>query len=246
MIEHRFPSNPSWTLVADPDDQWAPDNPVDIIAVLESVKKVFETNLGALYINNRALTILYDDKEPCCAWDKTKIWLVPHELEWCSYAYQFAHELCHWIVDKRVAGNFRWFGETLCEVASHFVLTEMADMWSHHAPYPNWTSYAQSFVDYLKMLRHDIQQLDTNTSVKQHIRDNISYLEHNPEDRAVNRRIAVEILPVFQASPCLWHAVKTLGSIPSGLSLYESLDTWKRISPKKTKRAINEIINLLV
>ncbi len=70
--------------------------------------------------------------------------------EWNKYAYQFAHEFCHVLSDHDKLKNNpnKWFHETICELASFFVLCRMAERWQHDSPYPNWSDYACKFEKY--------------------------------------------------------------------------------------------------
>src|SRR5688500_12778438 len=68
---------------------------------------------------------------------------------WAQFAFQFAHEMGH------IVGNFEeypnpnpWFEETVCEVASLFVLGRMAESWKTRPPYPNWKDYAGALRKY--------------------------------------------------------------------------------------------------
>ena len=79
--------------------------------------------------------------------------LSARDTYWCQYVYQFAHELCHVMInfDRHRAHKHRWFGEALCELASLFVLHRLAAAWAEGPPdgvanaaafAPNFTTYA--------------------------------------------------------------------------------------------------------
>ncbi|GAG03367.1 unnamed protein product, partial [marine sediment metagenome] len=63
---------------------------------------------------------------------------------WAQFTYQFSHELCHVLTnyEKKASPKNRWFEESLCEMASMFVLRRMAVTWQTSPPYPNWKSFA--------------------------------------------------------------------------------------------------------
>ena len=55
---------------------------------------------------------------------------------WCQYVYQFSHELCHVMTgfDRNREHKHKWFEESLCELASLFVLHQLADGWKERPP----------------------------------------------------------------------------------------------------------------
>ena len=55
---------------------------------------------------------------------------------WPQYAYQFAHELCHVMTnfDRVKEHRHKWFEESLCELASLFVLYRLAKAWAADPP----------------------------------------------------------------------------------------------------------------
>ena len=55
---------------------------------------------------------------------------------WCQYVYQFSHELCHVMTnfDRHKEHKHKWFEESLCELASLFVLHRLATIWKEHPP----------------------------------------------------------------------------------------------------------------
>ena len=77
---------------------------------------------------------------------------------WCQYAYQFAHEFCHVLCDydSDKHGN-KWFEESICELASIFVLQKMSETWKTAPPYPNWKNYSNSLLDYSKTRKQGFQ-----------------------------------------------------------------------------------------
>jgi hypothetical protein len=78
---------------------------------------------------------------------------------WAQYAFQFAHEFCHALMDH--ANDWRrlwrsgdhanqWLEESFCEVASLFALRAMGRSWATKPPYPNWSSFAEHLTEYAR------------------------------------------------------------------------------------------------
>ena len=99
----------------------------------------------------------------------------------------------------------RWFDESLCELASLFVLHRLAASWTAEPP-PNVTgaaafaphhrAYAEYLADkYPRPRQHDIPRWLT---------DNVVTLQSNRHARALTSTLAVILLDRFLADPSLW------------------------------------------
>lgn len=62
--------------------------------------------------------------------------LTARDRRWSQFAYQFGHEFCHILSghDRLRSNPNNWFHESLCELASLFVLRRMAERWPFDAP----------------------------------------------------------------------------------------------------------------
>ena len=128
-----------------------------------------------------------------------------HDTYWCQYAYQFSHELCHVMTnfDRHKEHKHKWFEESLCELASLFVLHRLATVWKAHPPAeiagavefaPHFRAYADD-VGNVQVDRHDLPHWLT---------EHIDTLEANPFNRELNRTLAVALLDRFLEDPSLW------------------------------------------
>ena len=144
---------------------------------------------------------VFDDRRPY------QIRLNARDTHWCQFVYQFSHELCHVMTnfDRYKGHKHRWFDESLCELASLFVLHRLADTWarkpsSHIADAtafaPNHRAYAERIASrYSRPRQHDLPRWLT---------ENITTLQINPYERALNGTVAVTLLGRFLADPSLW------------------------------------------
>ena len=212
----------------------------NICAVLESVDHVFRPCFGPS-MNTKNLLIVHSDDHPVTYSDHNVILLSAKDRYWCNYAYQFAHEYCHFQIGGRVPQQLRWFEESLCELASYFFLPRIGDLWKTNPPYPNWKDYAEQFKTYT------IQDQQKATPFGLDFSDNpntLVYLIQNEYDRQKNAYVALKLMPVFEATPDLWSVVHIIKNVPKNLTFSESLRCWRKLSPEKFKGDIETIAQI--
>ena len=219
---------------------WGEADLEDIRAVLESVDHVFRPCFGSS-MNTNDLRVIHSDDIPITYSNYNVILLSVEETRWNQYAYQFAHEYCHFQIGGNVPQQLRWFEESLCELASYFFLPRIGDLWKTNPPYPNWKDYAENFLKYSmcdqqKSTPFDLAFLN-NPSV-------LLYLGQNEYDRPKNAYVAIKLLPVFEANPCLWSVVHHIKSVPKNLTFSESLRCWRDLSPEEFRKDIGMIAQI--
>jgi hypothetical protein len=152
---------------------------------------------------------------------------------WAQYAFQFGHELCHVLCrfDEGDRGNL-WFEESICEVASLYVLHSMAAEWQTKPPYPNWKSFAPKLAEYADK-RLAERKLPQGTSLAAWYRAEAAALRADPVNRDRNRMVAGALLPMFEKSPQHWAAVAYLNQQkPAGAQTFEAyLQNWHDRAP---------------
>jgi hypothetical protein len=133
------------------DNLWGDVIPQDVVCLLDNVIDTFYENLELDQILNKNIKIIHSSKHypqlshPRYCTEKSIIYLHINGKKWDKYTYQFAHELCHYIIDKpspESVGRFDWLEESLCELASFFCLKKMSQTWQINPPYSNWCDYA--------------------------------------------------------------------------------------------------------
>ena len=118
---------------------------------------------------------------------------------WSQLAYQFCHELCHYLIPHEVIHSLRWFEESICESASLFFMYRLASYWKTHSllKQPEYADKIFSYVDSTKNEFHsfnlsDLSDPDSPISHK--------FLEKDGEyHRMHNRYIANNLLPIFNS-----------------------------------------------
>lgn len=212
----------------------------NIGAVLESVDRVFRPCFGSS-MNTNDLLVIHSDDHPVTYSNHNVILISAEDRFWCKYAYQFAHEYCHFQIGGDVPRQLRWFEESLCELASYFFLPRIGDLWQTNPPYPNWKDYAENFREYSmqdqqKATPFDLVFLD-NPSV-------LMYLIQNEYDRPKNAYVAIKLMPVFEANPCLWSVVHLIKNVPKNSTFSEFLRCWRDLSPEEFRKDIGMIARI--
>jgi hypothetical protein len=193
-------------------DGWGNAVQPDVRKVLESAGSVLVRHfpgveLPPLQISPRGGPIVLHDRLS----DGTiQIHLDTGDQYWSQYAFQFGHELCHVLCrfDQDPTGNL-WFEESLCEMASLFVLRRMSETWASEPPYPNWKDYAPSLATYARE-RMDQAKLPAGQSLAAWYREHARALAKNATDRDLNLVVATALLAKFESQPQHWAAVHYL------------------------------------
>ena len=126
---------------------------------------------------------------------------------WSQYVYQFSHEFCHVITnfDRHKNHKHRWFDESLCELASLFVLQRLAELWRDKPPdaIPAAAEFAPNHHTYAERAAARYPRISRDRLPKW-LAGNLPKLEADPYARKLCGTIAVELLDAFQADVTLW------------------------------------------
>ncbi len=163
---------------------------------------------------------------------------------WAQYAYQFAHEFCHVLCnyDPDVHGN-DWFEESICELASLFVLRKMGESWKTRPPFSHWKSYAKHLTSYAQK-RIDQYKLKKGETLAKWYKSKVKQLAGSATKRDLNSVVAVALLDLFEKEPRHWRAVgyMNVGKPGRQQSLGEFLGDWKKNSPREHRGFIDKIV----
>jgi hypothetical protein len=168
---------------------------------------------------------------------------------WSQYAYQFGHEFCHILAGfKPGAPDNLWFEETLCEMASLYVLRGMAREWKDNPPYRNWSSYRDSlrgYVDDVMLKRRHLREINT-LGLPAFYRKYAAELAKNPTNRDLNGAMAIVLLPLFEEQPEHWEAVRWLNheARPENEPFAAYLTRWHNAVPERHREFVREIASL--
>ena len=139
------------------------------------------------------------------------IFLNTNDRSWCQYVFQFAHELGHILCDyQEDSSSIRWLEESICEVASLFVLGQMEEAWKRTSLHKQDPLYAAEFTRYFQARINMVKEIP-NKEFKFWWEQRLPSLETNSIHRRTNLIIAKKLLPLFQQSPEIaWKACRTL------------------------------------
>ncbi len=162
---------------------------------------------------------------------------------WAQMTYQFSHELCHILCDYKENPNpTKWFEESVCELASLFVLRRSAETWKTRPPYPNWKSYSSALRKYADE-RMEKARLPEGQTLAGWYRENAEALSKNATDRTRNTTVATELLPVFEGAPEHWEAVSFINKeqFDATTTFPRFLEAWHANCPEKHRPFVREI-----
>lgn len=234
-------------------DGWGQAQLQDITKLLDNVIINFYENLNLDLIPEKQVYVIHSknkvspsDCPEIIKCDKyNQIYLSTCDMFWCQYSYQFAHELCHHVIDSDFYtknDKFGWFEEALCELASIFCINKMSQTWLINPPYPNWAAYSTSLMDYNK----NILRMPENNIIKPFknwLSENIEELFKDRYKRVQNRIVAIQLFSNFVNQPDFWMTIQYLKSIKvtNEMNFDNFLDTWTDYVPDKLKGLCTEI-----
>lgn len=150
-----------------------------------------------------------------------------------QFAYQYCHELCHLMIREDVFADYRWFEESLCELASIYFLPLISKEWmNNHVDYktsdgqlfaPLFEEYSVNVIssNFKEFDLHDLSNDNSEISVK---------LKKNPYYRDLNKYVAIKLLPYFKEIVNLWEFVPSIGSIQRSIPFLEFIDIWYQLN----------------
>ncbi len=148
---------------------------------------------------------------------------------WCQYVYQFAHELCHLMInsDRHTAHRHRWFEECLCELASLFVLHRLSVTWIDDPP-PGVAEATRFAPELVKYAEYVAARYSAPDAPPQWLADNSATLEAAGCARALTGAVAVLLLRAFLDHPALWRdcARLNLWDAAANRTFADYLDSW--------------------
>ncbi|MCY3606573.1 MAG: hypothetical protein OXH45_12575 [Gammaproteobacteria bacterium] len=137
-----------------------------------------------------------------------------------QYVYQYAHELGHVLSnhEETKAYRFKWFEETLSELASLHALRAVG----RHG-------YANHQISQYAAKRAEIRDFDATGRVSDWYPYAIVQLGQNSTIRELNGAIACELLPHFETDPTLWASVTHINKWNGRSEDFRGyLDNWTR------------------
>ncbi|MDE0114802.1 MAG: hypothetical protein OXN84_21285 [Albidovulum sp.] len=147
--------------------------------------------------------------------------------KWSQFSYQFAHEFCHILAGhEQLNGNpNNWLHETICELASIFVLRRMAERWRSSPPFPHWKGYSEPLAEYIEAVVEKYRAISPANSFDAWLSSNEDRMRADSTVRDKNGVVALRLLPLFEEVPEGWNAVPRLPTSTGRIAEY--IEAWK-------------------
>jgi hypothetical protein len=128
-------------------------------------------------------------------------------------------------------------------MASLFALKQMAVSWQTAPPYPNWREYASSLDAYAdEFIAQTEHRLPDGVTLGEWLRVNEPNLRANSYQRPMNGLVAVQLLPLFQASPQQWQSIRYMPD--SNETFDKFVAEWRRTCPDEHKAFVLQVADL--
>lgn len=213
------------------NDNWGATSLAAVRSVLASAYEVLTEAFGTL--PDTEVRVGRWDQAPRTLSDKRpyEIRLSARDRYWCQYVYQFSHELCHIMTgfDRHREHKHNWFEESLCELASLFVLHRLARVWTE-APPPNIvgaSEFAPNHEIYAKNVQAKYPAVPERDLAKWFDRK-VQSMETDPYLREYNGVVAVFLLSRFREDASMWRDCAWLNRWDpcANATFAEYLDSW--------------------
>ena len=212
-----------------------------IVRALSSVKQCFEIMFGNAYINEHLhLAVMHTDNVPITYRENSLIFINSQCCWPLQVIYQFSHELCHLMIPRRVSLRFQWLEESICELASLFVLRHICN---NQSLFPGEIPFS-GIPTYIKTTEEGFYDLG-NESVCEFIHRTLPVLESNPVNRSYNGAIAKALNPVFFQSPNLWKDIPLLCDISNAPDFRKGMNLWLKLSDGESRLSLSKVVGLL-
>lgn len=189
------------------------------------------------------------DQDPRTLYDKRpyEIRLTARDRYWSRYVHQFSHELCHVMIgfDRYREHRHKWFEETLCEMASLFVLYRLALLWEEHPPPDiigarDFASNHSTYADHIQARCPPVRK----RQLPEWLAMSLERMEADPCMRELNGVVAVSLLSRFREEPSLWRDCGSLNQWDPGNdpTFGDYLDSWAACLTRRDRTARAPII----
>lgn len=236
------------------EGDWGDARTEDIEAVLYSTAAVLLEHFPGRRLN--PIVISYSPEQPMTLFERGpgnshQVQLSATGEQWPRYAYEFAHELSHILMNydhhagARSASVNQWFEEAVCEAASLYALKRLTAVWESRPPQAKWAAYAPEFERYgERFLRESHRRVSGNVSLAQWFSRNEDALRSTPYRRSYNEVVATLLLPIFEDDPAFWDAIGYINLEPRRDTFRGYLETWRDNAPDDYKGGILHIMGL--
>lgn len=212
----------------------------EFACVLECITLLFKQHIPEVGTKPLTITIKHGDDYPQCRRDLQTVFLDTVPTEYSQIAYQYSHELCHYIIPADVTNELRWLEECICQAASLYFMHLLSLLWKKlniTITRENGDFIGQYFADYANNNALNFVSFDL-TDPKE-----LVYLQTHCYDRLKNRFVANKLMPIFIHYSETWKAVPTLCCIHEA-DLQQALAAWIQLAPASSQPGLQKIQEL--
>ncbi len=161
---------------------------------------------------------------------------------WSKCVYQFSHELCHVLAnfDRCRGHKHKWFEESICEMASLYVLRRLSVVWRVNPPPTiiGAVQYASSYATYVDNFaaKYDVPP---RGELDEWLASNIPAMEKNSTIRDLNAIVSLSLLDCFLKDSVLWREIGHLNLWNShdDETFEDYLESWEEVLLKSSLNA---------
>ena len=200
-------------------------------AVLESAALLLCDAFGR--VPDAPVRVHRGDGPAMVARDRRPYWIQisARDTYWCEYVQQFSRELCRVLLNfDRIRGHrHKWFEDTLCELASLFVLHRLSERFRHDPPSDVFGArdFAPHFSTYADEIASRAPPLPPG-GLPAWLRERLPALEENHANRDRTLTAATAMLNSFLEDGSLWRDCGSLNLWDAALdrSFVGYLESW--------------------
>lgn len=237
------PIAPGMSIIA--DNSFGEYNRRIVHGLLKNVQDTFAGWIGMGWHKDRK-TIIIEYKEDCpTTYDD---FINTHLIKLCvrgndyrQWAFQFAHEYCHHLIDGPMVTarvGLEWFEEVLCHIASWAYLGTLKQQCSRLGLDQSYQSQIQDWIPPYSAI--------PQSAVREYIASNAPLLYIEECRRGIYQVIASALLPLFESNPNLWRIVLHIGDSRRWSSLAELFAHLEQTADDSYIDSLKELKNLIV
>lgn len=240
--------NKNWTVEK---NGWSGLDPHYVTFIIERLKMIFEKWFG-LEINKKKIIFVLNktDEQVPTAFPDHGIISLSRGIKFndsCRIIYQVSHELCHILLGQRaeykLSDEYKWFEETICELASQSALND--DIWSSFSSVNNQFTNTIFIKKYLQDIENDIPKLAIPL-VAGIYKLEAKRLAADPYMRNLNVIFALTIRNNIEINKSFWDCIKIFTEIDGQAApkIEDSFIYWYNKVPIDKKEIVAKVIEI--
>lgn len=234
-------------ITVQPSKSWGNIETAEIESLCTNVVAHFQQYLRDEYKINEPISVYYNSRGPFIMYRDSGLHSIAISAKAENipqFIYQFSHEVCHVLQDYEIIspGNPNlWFQESICMMASIWVLKEMYETWEQNMPI-KWRKQRPGILDYVDRIMSRPGSQYYNTPEKW-IVDNEDALRAdfiNPfTHHILVSQLSYNFLDNFEDNPQGWNAVAQIPSITGDMEVY--MRDWYNTIDTEDKQFVQDL-----